>query len=187
MSNEFFWIPNLGSWIRAIAISLLSIGIIFVSGYAAPLLSFLLGWLPPALAYRLWFGAILVALVAPIVLIAVTHHWSHRLLDQYFPETRLSETEAERTSLLPTLLSWWEGFYGWFVGALSMAIATCLFVLIFTSNSVQVTASYLLNLTAFNTLQWIFSPENLIRLVVAAYLYHLEALMRRRLMAHQDS
>ena len=42
----------------------------------------------------------------------------HTFLDIFFPESRIPEDEAQ-AGWFPSIISWWEGIYGWSVNVLS--------------------------------------------------------------------
>ena len=50
-------------------------------------------------------------LLVPIVVISFSHHYLHLFLDRFFPDLRLPEMEKV-TVFFPSIMSWWEGFYG---------------------------------------------------------------------------
>jgi hypothetical protein len=127
----------------------------------------------PKLRFLLYFAALL----SPILVIAVAHHLLHMVLDRYAPSSR-SPGMTRTEGLVPTLMSWWEGFYGWMAIALAMVV----------SSMIQV-----ISLASFNSLYdllpWgdelrdLFTLPTLYRVITAAYLYQFEYLVRHHLMA----
>jgi hypothetical protein len=117
------------------------------------------------------------ALLSPILMIAIAHHLLQIVLDRYFPNTRSPEISSN-LGLLPTLMSWWEGFYGW------MAIALAIVV----SGMIEIISSPSFN-SLYDMLAWwdelrdLFTLPTLYRVITAAYLYQFEYLVRHHLMA----
>ncbi len=172
MRNWPAWIPNPNSWMSAILLILLVRGIVVVIriigqyGYSLMELS-------PKLRIILYFSALL----SPILVIAVVHHLLHMFLDRYAPTSRspgMSNTEG----LLPSLMSWWEGFYGWMAIALAMLVS--LMIEILSSRSYS---SFYEMLAWWDELRDLFTLPTLYRVVTAAYLYQFEYLVRNHLMA----
>jgi hypothetical protein len=172
MRNWPAWIPNLNAWMSAILLILLVRGIavviriIFQYGYSLLEIS-------PKLRILLYF----VALLSPILVIAVAHHVLHMFLDRYTSGSRSpGMTRAE--GLLPTLMSWWEGFYGWMAIALAIVVSFMIEILSYpTPNSFY-------NLLAWwDELRDLFTLPTLYRVITAAYLYQFEYLVRNHLMA----
>ena len=172
MRNWLVWIPNPNSWMSAILLILLVRGIavviriIFQYGYFLMELS-------PKLKIILYF----LALLSPILVIAVAHHLLHMFLDRYAPTNRaLGMNRAE--GLLPTLMSWWEGFYGWMTITLALVV----------SSMIEILFSSSLN-SLYNLLGWwdelrdLFTLPALYRVIIAAYLYQFEYLVRNHLIA----
>jgi hypothetical protein len=127
----------------------------------------------PKLRIILYFAALL----SPILVIAVAHHLLQIVLDRYFPNTRSPEISSD-LGQLPTLMSWWEGFYGWMAIALAMVV----------SGMIQVISSPSFN-SLYDMLGWwdelkdLFTLPTLYRVITAAYLYQFESIVRHHLMA----
>jgi hypothetical protein len=172
MRNWPNWIPSATAWMSAILLILLVRGlavvirILFQQGESLMAIS-------PKLRIVLYFAALL----SPILVIAVAHHLLQIVLDRYFPNTRSPEISSN-LGQLPTLMSWWEGFYGW------MAIALAIVV----SGMIQVISSPSFN-SLYDMLGWwdelkdLFTLPTLYRVITAAYLYQFESIVRHHLMA----
>jgi len=172
MRNWPAWIPNPNSWMSAILLILLirgiavAIRIIWQYGYSLMEIS-------PKLRIVSYF----LALLSPILVIAVAHHLLHMFLDRYAPTSR-SPGMSTAEGLLPSLMSWWEGFYGWMAIALAMLVS--LMIEILSSRSY----SSLYDLLGWwDELRDLFTLPTLYRVVTAAYLYQFEYLVRNHLMA----
>jgi len=172
MRNWPNWIPSATAWMSAILLILLVRGlsvvlrIIFQQGESLMAIS-------PKLRIILYFAALL----SPILVIAVAHHLLQIVLDRYFPNTRSPEISSD-LGQLPTLMSWWEGFYGWMAIALAMVV----------SGMIQVISSPSFN-SLYDMLGWwdelkdLFTLPTLYRVITAAYLYQFESIVRHHLMA----
>ena len=172
MRNWPNWIPSGTAWMSAILLILLVRGlsvvlrIIFQQGESLMAIS-------PKLRIVLYFAALL----SPILVIAVAHHLLQIVLDRYFPNTRSPEISSD-LGQLPTLMSWWEGFYGWMAITLAMVV----------SGMIQVISSPSFN-SLYDMLGWwdelrdLFTLPTLYRVITAAYLYQFESLVRHHLMA----
>jgi hypothetical protein len=172
MRNWPNWIPSATAWMSAILLILLVRGlsvvlrIIFQQGESLMAIS-------PKLRIVLYFAALL----SPILVIAVAHHLLQIVLDRYFPNTRSPEISSN-LGQLPTLMSWWEGFYGWMAIALAMVV----------SGMIQVISSPSFN-SLYDMLGWwdelrdLFTLPTLYRVITAAYLYQFESIVRHHLMA----
>jgi hypothetical protein len=155
--------PQAISWLRALLLVLLLLS--FESGII-PLwqfISVMMNWSP-----RLGLAIALMALLSPIVLIAIAHHWLFRALEYVAPAHRLLPVDMGR-GLLPSLMSWWEGLYGWLVGFLAVVIAFAILRMMMPEFDVL---AYWLKSFAEN--QQLSGLVTAIRTFVAAYLYHFE-------------
>jgi len=172
MRNWPAWIPNPTSWMSAILLILLWRGIAVVIRMIFQMGELLMET-SPKLRFLLYFAA----LMSPILVIAVAHHLLHMVLDRYAPSSR-SPGMTRTEGLLPTLMSWWEGFYGWMAIALAVVVSSMIQVISLPSfNSL-----YDL-LTWWDELRDLFTLPTLYRVITAAYLYQFEHLVRHHLMA----
>ncbi|HEY9672985.1 MAG TPA: hypothetical protein V6D11_16195 [Waterburya sp.] len=172
MRNWPTWIPNPTSWMNAILLILLvrgiavAIRIIFEYGYSLLEIS-------QKLRIFLYFSALL----SPILVIAVAHHLLHLFLDRYAPSSR-SPGMSTVEGFLPTLMSWWEGFYGWMAIALAIVVSFMIEILFSRSyNSLYELLAW------WDELKDLFTLPTLYRVITAAYLYQFEYLVRNHLMA----
>lgn len=172
MRNWLNWIPAPTAWMSAILLILLMRGlgviirIIFHMGD-------LMIEISPKLRIVLYFAALL----SPILVIAVAHHLLHILLDRFFPNTRSPEISSN-LGQLPSLMSWWEGFYGWMAIALAIVIS----LMIETISSPSLNSLY--NMLAWwDELRDLFTLPTLYRVITAAYLYQFEYIVRHHLIS----
>lgn len=172
MRNLPNWIPNPTAWMSAILLLILARGVSVVITIIAQLGDSLI-WLPPKWKSILY----IVALLSPILIIAVAHHLLHFILDRFFPNIRTPEM-TERQGFFPGLMSWWEGFYGWQAIALALLVSSGIQLFFLSSfNSLYDMLDW------WNELKKLFTIPNLIRLLIIAYLYQLEYLVRQHLMS----
>ncbi|MBD2452394.1 hypothetical protein H6G76_35925 [Nostoc sp. FACHB-152] len=69
------------------------------------------------------FGILLITtILSPILLIAFTHHYLHLIFSRFVSEIQAPEIGIVK-GLVPKLMSWWEGLYGWLVIVLSSLVA----------------------------------------------------------------
>ena len=172
MRNLPTWIPNPNAWMSAVLLILLIRGISAVISIiiqmGEPLIE-----ISPKLRIVLYF----LALLSPILVIAVIHHWLHIFLDRFFPNTRSPEM-GNPQGFFPGLMSWWEGLYGWQAIALAMLVSTAVTIIFLPSFS-----------SLYQLLDWwdevksFFMIPMFIRLVTVAYLYQLEHLVRQHLLS----
>jgi hypothetical protein len=174
MQNLPSWIPSPRSWVNAIALILFIIALQYAIAYLWVLVATVIE-LPPKVMFLL---SVIIQL-CPILLLAFIHHWLHRVLDTFFPESRLPETETVQ-GLFPGLMSWWEGLYGWLANHLSELIAFSI-VWIFLPFPDGLN---LLTLPKNEISPLLTMPIFLIvRVIFAAYLYQFEYLVHQRLIA----
>jgi hypothetical protein len=132
-------------------------------GFVWQIIGIVIRWSP-----RLGFLVGVLAVLSPILLIAVVHHFSQGLLNQIDPQGRPPRTTQD-SGLFPGLLSWWEGFYGWAVSLLSML--TSYFLLGIVMPAFSLTTLFFTPLTSG---ELSIAITSVVRLVIAAFLYHFE-------------
>jgi hypothetical protein len=173
MNNLPAWIPNINAWMSSVLVILLARGL----GYVFQIVYMLLNYFLP-FSFREKLIVYSLFLLSPIVLIAVVHHWLHFVLDRFFPNTRSPEI-GKVEGFLPGLISWWEGFFGWQALAIAMLISGSLLAFFLPPE-----------FKSFNNLwDWwyVIKPfltiMTLIQLIVIAYLYQFEHILRNYLMS----
>lgn len=168
------WFPTPKSWVSAIGILTLMVAIQHVAGYLWAIL-FPVVQIFPSTIYILS----LVSQAFPVLVISFVHHWLGRLLDTYFPESRIAG-EQPITGSFPGLLSWWKGFYGWLVVYLSLFLML-LVVGIFTPYPDYERALSFANNGVAPELSWI--GPIFIRTTIAAYLCYFEYLVHLKIVS----
>lgn len=165
------WIPSPTAWMSSLLLIILMRGlavlirIIFQMGDSAMAVS-------PKLRIVLYF----VALLSPILVITIAHHLLHIILERFYPNTRSPEISAD-TGIVPGLMSWWEGFYGWMAIALAIVVSTMIQVISLPSDDLYNMLGW------WNELKDLFTLPTLYRVITAAYLYQFEHLVRHHLMS----
>ena len=170
-----YWLPNVRSWFNAVALIFLMIGIGYLMDYAGDIISILINKAP-------WLiGTFLFLLFAfPIVTIAFLHHWLHTFLDVFFPASRFPEDELQ-AGWFPSIFSWWEAIFGWTSYVLA-SVSVLFFLGIFTSYSNLFQLVYVWGQN-FSTSGFSLPSARftIFQIIVAAYLYQLEFLVKQRL------
>lgn len=110
------WIPYSGAWFSAVLLFLLTGAI---SGLERVALKMGLALSEIFPKFVMQFN--LLALLMPILLIAIAHHYLHLFLDHFFPHSPTDKQQASM-AFFPGLISWWEGFYGWSIILLATLI-----------------------------------------------------------------
>jgi hypothetical protein len=171
------WFPNLSSWISAIVLALTT-GLL-VSGMGNVVrMTQIFDRLSPR--WDLFAG--MLAMLSPILMIAFGHHLINLFLDKFFPDPQIPESERLR-GFWPSLVSWWEGLYGWLVIILATVLCVGIGGLLLPSrtvyygNSLWVSQIYAMLIDP-NKFKYIFSPPFILWIFSAAYLYQFEAVMR---------
>jgi hypothetical protein len=170
------WFPYPSSWLKALIILLLLGVIIFAIE--------IIGKVEYRIVYFVRspeiFAIITILIVlSPILIIAFTHHFLHIFISRFFPE--IQSKEIGRTQgLLPGIISWWEGLYGWLVIVMStlLSFLACTFFLPFFRLSYRVSV---INYTDFQ--QKIILLFGFFWLFAGSLIYQIEFLFKRRLIA----
>jgi hypothetical protein len=173
MNNLPAWIPNLNAWMSSFILIVLARGLT----YAFQLLYLFLDLILP-LPIRGKLAPYSIALLSPIILIAFIHHWLHLLLDRFFPNTKSPEM-GKVEGFLPGLMSWWEGFFGWQALAIAMLASSGILVfLVPPANTLDGSWNWW-----WFVIKQFLTIATLIQLIVIAYLYQLERIVRNHLMS----
>lgn len=170
------WFPYPTSWLKAMSLAL-SLAVILVivriTGSVGVNLAILVDS-PEVLAF---FG--IIAMLSPIVAIAFVHHILHLILGQFIPSFQPSEIGTLQ-GWVPGLISWWEGLYGWLAIFLTTLTTIGLAILLMPlfGLSFQKIITYDYNLSDKTAIEsWVGT----IWLVIAAGLYQIEYLVKRRI------
>lgn len=175
MNNWPSWIPLPRSWFNALALLLLLFGIQQLSVAIWPILLPIINL--PKIGILIYVALFI---LAPIALVAAVHHWSHQVLDQFFPDSRLPQP-LPATGAMPGLLSWWEGLYGWVVSYFVGIIwAVCVAIALPLPATGQLSPTLLVFANpAIST--W-YLIEFGVKAIAAAYLYQFEFAVKRSLL-----
>ncbi|MDJ0723528.1 MAG: hypothetical protein QNJ38_00280 [Prochloraceae cyanobacterium] len=171
------WIPNPNALMSTLLLILMIEGLKLFLTYIFPLDGLLIV-LPPKLKTILYLGTIL----SPIVVIAAVHHWLHLILDRFFPDMVTPEM-GKTQGIIPGLISWWEGLYGWLAIYLSGFIIVLVNIIL---NPLAYHAEYFLMsdlLNWWNIIIGWFTLPNLVRVVTIAYLYQFDSVYKNHLMS----
>jgi hypothetical protein len=168
------WFPYPRSWMSAVFLSIIAGGL---STAAAKIAEF--GFYLARNSPRLDFIFVILAALSPILFIAVAHHWLHIIIDRVTPAPQ--STETTEISFFPGLISWWEGLYGWVVITLSLMITVGFLGFLFPY------FNFIKFINDWHKIENFFTPQTLVWVIVAAYFYQFEHLVRQRLLADRAS
>jgi hypothetical protein len=168
-----YWFPSPTAWLSAL-ILLLLIGGLGVCMRAVLSFGTSLSTVSPRLT--ILFG--MLSLLCPIALIALAHHLLQVFLDRFFPDTRSIEIEGA-IGAFPSLMSWWEGLYGWLVIILSTIISIGILGTIYYSYNFLYELNNFLN--SWDKLKHLLTLPSIAWIIVAASLYQFESLVRGHL------
>ncbi|MDY6938855.1 MAG: hypothetical protein SWY16_14425 [Cyanobacteriota bacterium] len=170
------WLPPANAWMSAILLVLLMRGISEVVKIIMSMGDSLAQFAP-----NLRLVLYCAALLSPIVVIAITHHLLHGVLDRWFPESSVPDINPTR-GIFPSLMSWWEGLFGWQTIYL-ISIVSSLFIFLISPSGSHFSTRLLQNaFGAWDGFKEFFKLANVIRIITAAYLYQFEHLVRQHLM-----
>ncbi len=169
MNSLSAWLPNLGAWLSALFLT----GLMWASSHLTGQLWRWVTWLI-SLSPKIGYLAAVLILLLPIALIALVHHGLHRYLDQFYPASRSPEV-GPTTGFFPSLMSWWEGLYGWWVSILSTTLSTFIIGIIITPFSASS------DFWPWLLQSWQSWPTTIARIIIAALLYQFEYTVRRHL------
>lgn len=177
MRNSVSWLPAPRSWVNAIALLL----IFFCLQYALEPLIMLLQWIAPFWP-NVWSLLYLLVLIGPVLIITFLHHWFHKTLDQFVPDTRVVEIDGQSTAF-PNIFSWWQGLYGLFVSTFAYILSLAIISLVFSFGDITT----IIKTQLANPAPIIISPivigQFILRLIISAYLYHVEFSVQQQLIA----
>jgi hypothetical protein len=174
------WLPYPSCWLKSFVLMLFLRVIMFV---AENLVRFGYNFAKFASSLELLVIFALVTVLSPIAVISFTHHYLHLLLGRFLAEIQAPEV-GDVKGLVPKLMSWWEGLYGWLVITLStlMAFLLCTFILpIFN-------LSYKEPLEAYTQFQeQIIVVFGILWLITGALIYQIDYLVKGRLISVYSS
>lgn len=170
MNNWPKWIPSPNAWMSSLLLIVLVRGIAVLVRVILQMSHSLLEISP-----KLQILMYLAALLSPILIIAIVHHFIHLFFDRSFPNIRSPENDNIQ-GIFPGLMSWWEGFYGWMTIALAFLLTSVIEVIFYPG------FNYYGMLNWWEELKDLFTLTTLLRIFTAAYIYQLEQLVRKHLM-----
>lgn len=176
MFNFPWWIPSINAWMSGIILSVLLVGVAWIERYILPFIQYLVH-ISPRLAVFIWF----LIYLSPIAAIAFVHHYLNLFLDLYFPSTRSPELEKFE-SYTPSLMSWWEGVYGWMTVVTIKVSSRFLLALILLPYDSSFLVLNIQDLALFNFFT-ISTVNFIIWFILAAYFYQMEHLVRQYLLS----
>ncbi|BAZ10519.1 hypothetical protein NIES4071_23410 [Calothrix sp. NIES-4071] len=169
-------IPGARAWVNAVGLILLLLAWQYVLTQLYEHVILLINW--RHISPKVWYVLLLLAFLSPIAVVAFAHHWMHRLLDNFFPESKLPETETV-PGTFPGIMSWWQGLFGWVAKLISSAIAYTTLALFLSDNALSY---YFLKFFTDGWNVWRVVPI-IIQIIIAAFLYQFEYSVNQRLIA----
>lgn len=175
------WFPYPTSWLKAVIVFGFLSTIAFsirTSGQVGYFLTRVTDSPEPFLFF------IILGLLSPIAIFAIAHHILHLFLGRFIPSIQAPEI-AKHQGLLPGLISWWEGLYGWLViylATLAVTVTTLGIAAIFVPLSNFIYQNLLFNYDP-EVEQKVLLALSLIWIIYAAMIYQLENLFKRRLIS----
>lgn len=123
-----------------------------------------------------WLG-ILIVVASPVIGVAVLHHFGHGLLDAFD-----SSGDKLGAGIVPRARSVWAGFFGWMVVLVSSMLATLILLALNPPEPPDPDAMHAFVRAATPALSWsgIFSFYSAVWVGIAAFLHHLERVVRAR-------
>ena len=176
MKKYYYWIPCFASWLNAIFLFLL-LGAFWV------FIEIIKPWFKLILFNSPEFSIFIICLFcwSPLLFIAFTHHFIHVSITKIFPKIQAPELD-KTAGWFPGIISWWEGLYGWLVLIFSLLMSGTIISL------------YLLYSEPIYKWQNLDNPPellvnfaSLLIFVSAAYFYHFENLVKKRLLSIKKS
>jgi hypothetical protein len=170
------WLPYPSCWLKSFILMLFLRLIGFMIEF---LIKFSYGVAKFANSPELIVISGILVLLSPIIIIAFTHHYLHLVFSRFISEIQAPEIGNVK-GLLPQLMSWWEGLYGWLVIVLSTLIAGlfCTLVLpVFGLNYTKTPENY----TEFE--KQIILMFGIIWLTQGSLIYQIDYLVKQRLIS----
>jgi len=170
------WFPYPSSWLKAFILAVFLRVIIFVVEMTGKVGYRIADF---ANSIELLVIFIILSLLSPIPVITFTHHILHLFIARFMPVIQTREI-GKLHGLIPGIISWWEGLYGWLVVVMSTLLAflvSTIFLPLFNLNYAKSPDNYTpfeKNIIVIFAIFW---------LTQAALIYQLEYLVKRRLIS----
>lgn len=170
------WIPYPSAWLKSVVLAIFLRVIVLVIKNASEV-----NYRLVELTNNLELFVILSILIilSPILVIAYTHHILHLCLNHFMADIQAPEI-GKIKGILPGLMSWWEGLYGWLAIVISTLIAFfCItfFMPLFDINYTRIIISYSQPQESFINIFGIFY------IIGAAIIYQIEYLVKQRIIS----
>lgn len=175
------WFPYPTSWLKAVVV----FGFLSIIGFSirtSGQVGYFLARVADSPEPFIFF--IILGLLSPIVIFAIAHHILHLFLGRFMPSIQAPEI-AKHQGLLPGLISWWEGFYGWLViylATLAVSATTLGIAVVFIPLSNFLYQNLLYNYNPEDE-QKVLIALSVIWIIYAAVIYQVENLFKRRMIS----
>ena len=167
------WMPNLDSWMSAFLLLILANGLGKFAQYVVKNYSdFFSDFSTVSLIILL-----LLFILSPIIAIAIVHHFICIILDVFSPTTQRRKM-LKNSGLLPGLISWWEGWFGWQALLFTLVLSTAIEFIFFASQPTIFSENYWLGKA-----DTFFTKIMFVRLIIMAFVYQFEYSVRKYLIS----
>lgn len=172
------WFPYPSSWLKALIMTLFMRVIIFIVKNTGKLGYDIIYFVHSP---ELFLIFTILLILSPIPIISLTHHCLHLLISRFISEIQAPEI-GRTQGLLPGIMSWWEGLYGWLVIAISTLISFLFYIIIiplFNPNYDRQVEYY----TQVENINNVILMFGLFYISAGALIYQIEYLVRHRIIS----
>ena len=166
------WFPYPSSWLKAFILAVFLRVIIFVIEMTGKVGYRIADF---ANSIELLVVFIILSLLSPIPVITFTHHILHLFIGRFLPVIQTREI-GKLHGLIPGIISWWEGLYGWVVIIISTMLSLLYCTMLLPLFHLSYTKSPE-NYTPFE--QTIIVMMGIFGVIKAALIYQFEYLVKR--------
>ncbi|MTJ06517.1 hypothetical protein [Anabaena sp. UHCC 0204] len=173
------WFPYPSSWLKAFILALF-LGIIiriisFTGNIGYKMANF-------ANSPELFMIVTILVIILPIFIITFTHHIFHIFIKKLFPKIQSPEMQNVQ-GYIPTIVSIWEGLYGWLVICLSSLIASLLTIFLSPISDINFyeTTKFYRDYESYQ--ETILTILGLTWITTGALIYQVDFLFKRRLLS----
>ncbi|MCC5637377.1 hypothetical protein LC593_16210 [Nostoc sp. CHAB 5844] len=167
------WFPYPTSWLKALILAMFLRVIIFVVEKAGnvsyPIINF-----TKSIEVFVIFSILII--LSPIPVIAFTHHFLHLFISHFISQIQAPEI-GKTQRILPGLMSWWEGLYGWLVIIISLLIAFLLYTLFLPTFNLSYNVPIIYYTKYQRNIMGLFG---LFYISLGSVIYQIEYLVKRR-------
>ncbi|MBD2439045.1 hypothetical protein [Nostoc sp. FACHB-110] len=167
------WFPYPTAWLKALILAMFLRVILFVLEKSGQVSYHIITFTK---SIELFVILSILIILSPILVIAFTHHFLHIFISNFISQIQSPEI-GKTQGILPGLMSWWEGLYGWLVIIVSVLTAflfSTFFLPVFNISYDKPIIYY----TEYQRI--IIGIFGLFYISTASVIYHIEYLVKRR-------